>query len=111
MQHKCTICGTVYKHGADEILNGCTCGNKLFYFVKDKKNKKTVNDVGCFYEMEDDDSNEIIVFDLETINIKGPGKYELDLNALLNNNGLVYRYADGKYSIDLLENLKVTKKK
>ncbi len=104
MKHKCTACGKIYEEGANEILNGCACGSKLFYFVKkDEKQKPISQDVSYFYEVEDDENEEIIVFDLEAINIKGQGKYEIDLNTLMNANdhGLVYKYGEGKYSIDI----------
>lgn len=116
MNHKCTACGKLFEKDSNEILSGCTCGSKRFYFVKaqaPQKNKKTIqeSEMQYFYELEDDENNEIVVFDLEAVNIKCPGKYEVDINSLLNNNGVVYRYAEGKYSIDLEENLKVRKKR
>ena len=113
MQHKCTKCGQVYEQGSEEILNGCICGNKLFYFMKKggrKKKEKPAAELQYFYELEDEENNEIIVFDLEAINIINHGKYEIDINALMNKNGLVYKYGDGKYSIDLDENFKQLKK-
>ena len=114
MNHKCTVCSKIYAQGSDEIINGCSCGNKLFYFVNDKKNskkKEQSNSVDYFYELEDDENNELIVFDLEAINIKEHGKYEIDLNALMNNSGLVYKYGEGKYGIDIEQNFSKIKQK
>ena len=118
MYHKCVKCERIYEQASEEILNGCVCGSKLFYFVKSytankKKNTKdTVSeDIDYFYELEDDENREIIIFDIEAINIKSSGKYELNLDGLMNNNGLIYKYGDGKYSIDLDNNLKQLKKK
>jgi predicted nucleic acid-binding Zn-ribbon protein len=121
MYHKCVNCGKLYERAAEEILTGCVCGGKLFYFVKngdsDSKKKKNVEknteDMEYFYELEDDDNKEIIIFDIEAINIKSSGKYELNLDGLMNtnnSNGLVYKYGEGKYSIDLDNNLKQLKK-
>jgi len=105
MQHRCTVCGQLYKEGSDEILSGCTCGNKLFYFVNDKKFRKDKSSDNYFYELEDEENQELIVFDLEAVNIKDHGKYEIDINALLNNDsGLVYKFGEGKYSIDIEQN-------
>ncbi len=110
MYHKCVKCGQVYAHAAQEILNGCSCGSKLFYFVKnpDKKNNKKISqdskDIEYFYELEDkqdDGSTELIVFDIEAINVVSSGKYELNIESLMNDDGLIYRYGDGKYSIDI----------
>jgi len=127
MYHKCVNCGKVYERAAEEILTGCACGGKLFYFVKSanasingkkKKNSETntedvSEDMEYFYELEDDENKEIIIFDIEAINIKSSGKYELNLDGLMNNNnsGLVYKYGEGKYSIDLENNFKQLKKK
>ena len=121
MLHKCVKCGKLYEHASEEILNGCICGSKLFYFVKSKsesKKKKSgeaiSHDVEYFYELEDDVNKEIIIFDIESINIKSSGKYELNIDGLMNHNtdsGLIYKYGDGKYSIDLENNFKKLKRR
>ena len=36
MPHRCVRCGVVYDDGASEILKGCPCGAKLFFFIKKK---------------------------------------------------------------------------
>jgi predicted nucleic acid-binding Zn-ribbon protein len=121
MYHKCVKCGKLYEQASEEILSGCLCGSKLFYFVKSKtaSKKKTSSetisseDIEYFYELEDDVNQEIIVFDIESINIKSSGKYELNLDGLMNNknvnDGLIYKYGEGKYSIDLDNNFKQLK--
>jgi len=114
MHHKCVKCGKIYEHASEEIINGCSCGSKLFYFVKSvdgKDGKKKTSEIEYFYELEDDDNKEIMIFDIEAINIKSSGKYELNLDGLLQNNGLIYKYGDGKYSIDLDNNMKQLKRK
>lgn len=51
--------------------------------------------------IEDD---EPVVLDLETIRVTRPGKFELDLVQLFNNeNPLVYKLDEGKYVIDVPE--------
>ncbi len=119
MFHKCVKCGKLYEHSSEEILSGCLCGSKLFYFVKSKSEgkkkksgEKVSEDVEYFYELEDDVNQEIIIFDIEAINIKSSGKYELNLDGLMNtkhDNGLIYKYGEGKYSIDLENNFKQLK--
>jgi predicted nucleic acid-binding Zn-ribbon protein len=111
MHHKCTACGQTYEEGQD-ILGGCNCGNKLFFFVKDKA-KKPAKELNYFYELEDDDNNEIMIFDLETINIIENGKYEIDLDSLMKSGDecLVYKYGEGKYSIDIEQNFSKIKYK
>jgi predicted nucleic acid-binding Zn-ribbon protein len=120
MYHKCVKCGKLYEQASEEILSGCLCGSKLFYFVKSKvegkkkiSNEKMSEDIEYFYELEDDVNQEIIIFDIESINIKSSGKYELNLDGLMNNktatSDLIYKYGEGKYSIDLENNFKQLK--
>ena len=37
MPHQCVRCGTFYDDGASEILSGCKCGARLFFYVKKEK--------------------------------------------------------------------------
>ena len=37
MPHQCVRCNTFYKDGSTEILKGCNCGGKLFFFIKQEK--------------------------------------------------------------------------
>lgn len=104
MKHKCTKCKKIYEDDAEEIINGCSCGNNRFFFVKPKKEKKQE-----FIEIEDDENEEIIILDAETINIIENGKYEIDVNSLLETEIPVYKYSEGKYSIDIGKLAKKTK--
>ena len=110
MNHKCVRCGTLYEQGSQEIVNGCLCGGKLFYFVKDKKSKKKDEQVDYFYELDDDAHHEIMVFDVETIHVHD-GKYEIDIDGIMQNNTLIYEYDEGKYSIDLRPDVRSRKKR
>ena len=126
MPHRCVRCGKIYDDGANEILNGCSCGSKLFFYVKksdlekaekisnnlsneDKKQiEKDVFDIIGITE----DPEKPIVLDLESIKINAPGKFELDLVNLFNKkNPLVYKLEEGKYVIDLAETFMRQKQK
>jgi predicted nucleic acid-binding Zn-ribbon protein len=120
MPHQCVRCGNLYEDGASEILSGCTCGGKLFFFIKQsrlkelkettsklsKKEKKQIEKdvldiVGDKIEAKKDDT---IVLDFEAIRAMKPGVFELDLVNLFNqDNPLVYKLAEGKYVIDIPE--------
>ena len=53
------------------------------------------------------DTDKTIVLDLESINILGPGKYELDLvNLFKKKHPLIYKLEEGKYMVDLVESFK-----
>lgn len=117
MPHQCVRCGTFYQDGSNEILKGCSCGSKLFFYVKKEKLEemkkitekltktektqieKDVFDIIGLQETYD----EPVVLDLESIRIQKPGKYEIDLVSLFKDNPVIYKLAEGKYVIDLPE--------
>ena len=120
MPHQCVRCGTFYDDGSKEILQGCTCGSKLFFYVKkeklqqaqeisenltNKEKKKIEDDV---YEIMGRDKEEKpVILDLESIRIIKPGKFELDLVHLFNKKDpLIFKLEDGKYMIDIAESFK-----
>ena len=37
MPHQCVRCNTFYDDGAQELLKGCSCSGKLFFFIKKEK--------------------------------------------------------------------------
>jgi predicted nucleic acid-binding Zn-ribbon protein len=122
MPHQCVRCNTFYDDGATEIIKGCKCGGKLFFYIKKEKLKQAQkvaeevklspkekeqieNDV---YELvgSEIDRSEPVVLDLEAIRILKPGKYELDLVHLFKGEPLIFKLEDGKYMIDLVESFK-----
>jgi len=122
MPHRCVRCGTMYDDGAEEILKGCSCGAKLFFFVR-KKNMEESKEV--VEKLTDDEKEQIekdafdlvgiapeetdkpVILDFESIRIMKPGKFEIDLVNLFNKNRpLVYKLEEGKYIIDLPESFK-----
>ncbi|MEK6954201.1 MAG: Zn-ribbon containing protein [Candidatus Micrarchaeota archaeon] len=34
MPHKCVRCGLMYGTGSDELFKGCSCGSRIFMFIK-----------------------------------------------------------------------------
>ncbi|MBN1502259.1 hypothetical protein JW930_01840 [Candidatus Woesearchaeota archaeon] len=120
MPHQCVRCGTFYDDGSKDILKGCECGGKLFFFVsKDKleqikevayklsrKEKRQIEkDVYDIIGI-DADKDKPVILDLESIRVLKPGKYELDLVNLFKDQPLIYKLDEGKYVIDLPESFK-----
>ena len=118
MPHQCVRCGTFYEDGSDEILRGCSCGAKMFFFVKKEKLKKAEETLEAIQnltqverkEMEDEvyelidiprDEEKPIVLDVESIRSLEPGKFELDLVRLFKKDPLIFKIGEGKYLIDL----------
>ncbi|MFW5991338.1 MAG: Zn-ribbon domain-containing protein [Candidatus Nanoarchaeia archaeon] len=126
MPHQCVRCGTMYEDGSEEILKGCSCGAKLFFFVKKKdieKSKETVENLSKSdrKKVEKDvfdmvgvqpEADSPVVLDFESIRVMRPGKFEIDLVALFNSEKpLIYKLEEGKYVIDLSETFMRNKKK
>ncbi|RME77348.1 hypothetical protein D6774_04695 [Candidatus Woesearchaeota archaeon] len=116
MPHQCVRCGTIYQDGSSEILTGCSCGARLFFYVRKealekakevteqltpKERKQVEKDVLDMVHAKDDAP---VVLDFESIRVTKPGKFELDLVQLFDSeNPLIYRLEDGKYVIDVAE--------
>lgn len=119
MPHQCVRCNTIYPDGAEELLKGCKCGGRFFFFVREKHLKEAENIVTKLTDTEKkqiekdvldiagvSEDNKPVILDLETVRILKPGKYELDVVKLFKGDSLVYKLEDGKYVIDLLATFK-----
>ncbi|MBI4440343.1 hypothetical protein HY638_05205 [Candidatus Woesearchaeota archaeon] len=127
MPHQCVRCNTLYDDGSEVILKGCSCGAKLFFFIKKGKVKEAKELTSEFKlsfdekkQIEKDvfdlvgsdiDSDNPVVLDIESIRVLQPGKYELDLVHLFKKDPLVFKLQDGKYIIDLVESFQNLRKK
>ncbi|MFC1728359.1 Zn-ribbon domain-containing protein [Nanoarchaeota archaeon] len=118
MPHQCVRCGKIYADPAEEILKGCACGAKLFFFIKKEalqKAKETIEAIENLtpkekVEMEKDvlDLVDIgvvkdkpVILDIESVRTVEPGKFELDLVHLFKKDPLIFKVGEGKYVIDL----------
>ena len=124
MPHQCVRCGKFYDDGAEEILKGCPCGGRLFFYINKKKLEESKNIVTDLTtqeknEIEKDvfdligierDIEKPVVLDLESIRILKPGKYELDIVNLFKKRPLIYKLEEGKYLIDHPESFKKEEK-
>ena len=122
MPHQCVRCGTFYDDGAAEILKGCKCGGRLFFYIRKEKFEKSKNIINQAKlsekekdQIEDDvfdlvgadkEKGDPVILDLESIKIKKPGQYELDLVNLFKGDPLIFKLEEGKYMIDLVESFK-----
>jgi uncharacterized protein len=127
MPHQCVRCGTFFEDGAKEILEGCSCGGKLFFFIKKEKleQAKKTEELAKLTEEEkveiekdvmdligtDIDKNKPVILDFEAVRVIKPGKYEIDLISLFRKQPLIFRIEDGKYFIDIKQSFKKSKKK
>tara|TARA_Y100000310_G_scaffold144893_3_gene144186 strand:- start:12503 stop:12847 length:345 start_codon:yes stop_codon:yes gene_type:complete len=112
----------MYEDGATELLQGCKCGGKFFFYMK-KQDIKTVQEMTVKLTKEDKQQMESdaldlvgekkpsmpVVLDLESIRVLKPGKFEIDLVDLFKGKPLVYKLEDGKYIIDIVSTFNSTK--
>ena len=132
MPHQCTKCGATFPDAAPELLSGCICGSKFFYYIRQEKYdelnrlnsqdildtiKQLANadtfqiekDIREVSGMEEDDDTPVIL-DVESVRIVEPGKFEIDIGNLFNKKRpLIYELEKGKYIIDLTASIKVKK--
>jgi len=121
MPHQCVRCGKMYEDASQEIIKGCSCGAKMFYFIKADKLKQLKERADAAIKLSSKEREQIeedvydiigneidrekpVILDLESIEILKPGQYNLDLVKLFHEKQpLVYKLEDGKYFVDVIE--------
>jgi predicted nucleic acid-binding Zn-ribbon protein len=127
MPHQCVRCNAFYEDGNEAVLKGCSCGAKLFFFIRKERLEKLkkVEEAPAPVSVEErkqieedvlnvlgvEEPEEPVVLDLESVRVLKPGKYEIDLVHLFKGEPLIFKLADGKYIIDIAETLRRMKKK
>jgi len=122
MPHQCVRCSTLYPDGASQILTGCSCGARLFFFIKkqqvdegkelissltEEDKQHIAEDVAEILNIKQEDPDKPVVLDIEAIRVLKPGKYELDLVHLFKKEPLIIKLDEGKYYIDLAQAFKI----
>lgn len=123
MPHQCTKCGKIYPDAFQELLTGCSCGSRFFYYIKQEKFELLKSEMKkVMVELEKADKEQIekdireltgitdpdkpVILDLETIRVIKPGKFEIDIvNLFSRNRPLIYKLGEGKYIIDIASSL------
>ncbi|MBI3333979.1 hypothetical protein HYZ97_00645 [Candidatus Pacearchaeota archaeon] len=123
MPYRCVHCTKTYRDGSQEVLQGCTCGSKFFFYIKEEKLREITSQAPEEFELTptekkqvEEDVREIagvtdeempVFLDFESIRIIKPGKYLLDLGKLFAiDKPRVYKLEDGKYIVDLAAKVK-----
>ena len=113
MPHQCVRCNTFYEDGSTEIIKGCACGGKLFFYIK-KSKMEEARQLAKQIHLSSDEKSQIekdvfdlvgtevdqqgpVVLDFESIRVLKPGQYELDLVELFKNEPLIFKLEEGKY--------------
>ena len=130
MPHQCTHCGEIYPDASPELLAGCKCGAKFFYYIRqdrlDELNKINSQEIqDTISELDKSDKIQIekdireitglseepdkpVVLDLESVRVLSPGKFEIDIvNLFSKKRPIIYKLEEGKYIIDLASTYRV----
>jgi len=125
--HQCVHCGELYPDAAPQLLSGCKCGSKFFYYIKQEKVEQLKQEIqDTLFEISSSDKERIekdireitgiteedkpVILDIESIRILGPGKYEIDIiNLFSKTRPIIYKLSEGKYVIDLSDTIKVSR--
>lgn len=126
MPHQCVRCNTFYDDGNEAILKGCSCGAKLFFFIRKERLEQLQKSAEEAPPVNEEERKQIetdvldvlgvkepeepVVLDLESVRVLKPGKYELDLVQLFKGEPLIFKLADGKYIIDVAETFRRMRK-
>lgn len=85
------------------LLQGCECGNNKFLYVPDEPRKHEQH-------VEEEIKKELTEMGIETVRILSPGRYEINIEKLLQGEGIVIALQeDGRYVIHLPSLLKKRK--
>jgi uncharacterized protein len=112
MAHTCAKCGKVYPDSSAEILRGCSCGGRKFYFERPDAQKRSITTT--LQEQEPRAAEESPAVPekpvredrfsrVESIRILGPGTYELNIEKMAESDDRVVGLGtEGSYAVDLL---------
>ncbi len=103
MPHKCVRCGKTYDNNSPELLKGCSCGSRVFVYLR--PGQKQEKDVSWLEKEFDELAEEKpVVIDedaVENIRVVGKGSYELNISALMRGERLVVKSDKDVYYIKL----------
>ena len=74
MPHQCVRCNKLYPDGSEEILKGCECGGKFFFFIKQKSIEEARE---ITTNLTDEDKKQIEEDVTEIINIRQDSYFHL----------------------------------
>ncbi len=117
------MCGTVYEEGSDAILDGCECGNRLFFYfrkisdeeaskLKSEQKLKEVESLKTVIGIKDGEPMIDKGNDIWNIKVKDDGVFEIDISSLMMKEPVIVAGEAGRYLVSLpsiFEGLKKSK--
>ncbi len=120
MAHQCVKCSRIIPIGSKELIEGCSdCKSRFFFYIREEQLAKIREEPIEIPEQEKEtiekdireiagitDAKAPVILDLESVRVKGDGKFEIDIVNLFNKKRpLIYKLEEGKYIIDLASTL------
>jgi len=124
MPHQCVKCAKVYSDVSEELLKGCSCGGRFFFFIRKKHLEEVKKEVVKLTSKEKEqiqkdvfdiiggqvEDDKPVILDLESVKAIKPGKFEVDVVNLFKGKPVIFRMEKGKYIIDLASTFQQSRK-
>lgn len=106
------MCGTVYEEGSDAILDGCECGNRLFFYFR-KISDEEASKLKSEHDLQEVESLKTVIGikdgepmidkgdDIWNIKVKGDGVFEIDISSLMMKEPVIVAGDEGRYLVSL----------
>lgn len=124
MPHQCVHCGKLHENAAPELLKGCSCGSRFFFYIKEEQYEQLKREKAIPIQLRKEEKEQMeqdvremigikeeepVILDFESVRVIKPGKFELDIvNLFSKKRPLIYKLEEGKYIIDLAASLKIS---
>jgi predicted nucleic acid-binding Zn-ribbon protein len=111
--HQCLKCKKTYEDEQVPIIDGCECGGRMFLIVKEEGDiqraegiyEELTEKIGEIKEVKESKpesrKEKEKGFGVETIRVKSPGVYEINLQALMGGRPVIVLSKGGSYIISL----------
>ncbi|HEV8289666.1 MAG TPA: Zn-ribbon containing protein [Candidatus Norongarragalinales archaeon] len=109
MAHKCVRCATVFENNSPQLLSGCSCGSRVFLFVKDTPGEAIEGEGQKFSpeeakwlekELEPFTAEHAVTLEtdaVENVRIVEQGSYVLNIKSLMSGDPVVVKSDKGVY--------------
>ncbi|NUN11470.1 hypothetical protein HUU53_02395 [Candidatus Micrarchaeota archaeon] len=126
MPHKCVKCSKIYANQSKQLLNGCSCGSRIFLYLRDDQitlqealdnGLKINNEIDLSEqpvdskkyawlqeELKELSKEQPVTIDydaIENLRILEKGRYEIDVSSLMEGNALIVKDDQGVYYVQL----------
>ena len=127
MPHKCARCGTIYDDNSPELIDGCSCGARVFLYLKEKPGRSEedtireleIKEIGGEdlerldreFGMDLKKAGRTIHLDLENLHQVEQGRYRINIKSLMKGDPLIMKVGEGVYYIDVIDAMSKGRKK